>query len=184
MTADNYIITEQHIKQPPATLFGRLQFLGPGFILSASIVGSGELIATTLLGAKAGFVMFWIILVSCFVKVAIQLQFGKQAIVSGETVMCSFNKLPGIRIGAMHWSVWTVLLLTLLKIVQVGGMLGGSALVMHMLVPQVSISVWTIILAIVVSLLVYKNYYPLLEKTSLLMIAIFTVITIASLVVV
>ena len=62
MTADNYIITEQHIKQPPATLFGRLQFLGPGFILSASIVGSGELIATTLL-AKAGFVMFWIILV-------------------------------------------------------------------------------------------------------------------------
>lgn len=184
MIADNYTITEQHIKQPPATLFGRLQFLGPGFILSASIVGSGELIATTLLGAKAGFVMFWIILVSCFVKVAIQLQFGKQAIVSGETVMCSFNKLPGIRIGAMHWSVWTVLLLTLLKIVQVGGMLGGSALVMHMLVPQVSISVWTIILAIVVSLLVYKNYYPLLEKTSLLMIAIFTVITIASLVVV
>ncbi|MBX3254583.1 MAG: Nramp family divalent metal transporter [Chitinophagaceae bacterium] len=184
MIADNYAINKQHFRQAPDSFSGRLRFLGPGFILSASIVGSGELIATTILGAKAGFVMFWIILVSCFVKVAIQLQFGKQAIITGETVMHSFNKLPGIRLKKLHWSVWTVLLLTLLKIVQVGGMLGGSALVMHMLLPQAPVPVWTIILAVIVSLLVYKNYYPLLEKASLFMLVIFTVITITSLVMV
>ncbi len=184
MIADNYAVSKERFKQPPTTLRGRLQFLGPGFILSASIVGSGELIATTILGAKAGFVMFWIILVSCFVKVAIQLQFGRQAILTGEPVMHSFNKLPGLRIGNMHWSVWTVLLLTLLKIVQVGGMLGGSALVLHMLIPQITTVTWVIILAILVSLLVYKNYYPFLEKASLFMLLIFTVITLASLVVV
>lgn len=182
MIADNYAVSKQHFKQPPTTFFGRLKFLGPGFILSASIVGSGELIATTILGARAGFVMFWIILVSCLVKVTIQLQFGRQAIISGETVMQSFNKLPGPRINKLHWSVWTVLLLTLLKIIQVGGMLGGSALVLNMLLPQVSVTVWAILLALLVSLLVYKNYYPLLEKASLFMIVTFTVITIASLV--
>lgn len=182
MIADNYAVSNQHFKQPPTTFFGRLKFLGPGFILSASIVGSGELIATTILGAKAGFVMFWIIILSCLVKVTIQLQFGRQAIISGETVMHSFNKLPGPRINKLHWSVWTVLLLTLLKIIQVGGMLGGSALVLNMLLPQVSVTVWAILLAVMVSLLVYKNYYPLLEKASLFMIVTFTVITIASLV--
>lgn len=184
MNADHYAVKKDSFKQPPLTLPGRLRFLGPGFILSASIVGSGELIATTILGAKAGFVMFWIILVSCLVKVTIQLQFGRQAILTGETVMYSFNKLPGASIRNMHWSIWMVLLLTLLKIVQVGGMLGGSALVLHMLLPQVPVVVWVVVLTILVSLLVYKNYYPFLEKASLFMLLVFTVITLASLVVV
>src|SRR3546814_4954293 len=48
---------------PPGSFMQRLRFLGPGFILSASIVGSGELIATTTLGAKAGYVAFWVIIV-------------------------------------------------------------------------------------------------------------------------
>jgi manganese transport protein len=47
------------IQEPPANWKGRLKFLGPGFILSASIVGSGELIATTILGAKGGFITSW-----------------------------------------------------------------------------------------------------------------------------
>ena len=55
---DNYLITEKTIKEPPSSFVQKLKFLGPGFILSASIVGSGELIATTTLGARAGFVAF------------------------------------------------------------------------------------------------------------------------------
>ncbi len=85
MIADNYIITHKSIKEPPVSFGSKLKFLGPGFILSASIVGSGELIATTVLGARAGFTAFWIIIVSCLVKVAIQLEFGKRAVISGET---------------------------------------------------------------------------------------------------
>ena len=65
---------------PPKTFIQRLKYLGPGFILSAAIVGSGELIATTALGAKAGFITFWVVLVSCLVKVTLQLEFGKNAI--------------------------------------------------------------------------------------------------------
>ena len=67
-------------KAPPTAFFQKLKFLGPGFILSASIVGSGELIATTTLGAKAGFITFWVIIVSCLVKVALQLEFGKNTV--------------------------------------------------------------------------------------------------------
>src|SRR5687767_8060008 len=96
---DKYTISDQTIRQPPASFFQRLRFLGPGFILSASIVGSGELIATTTLGARAGFIAFWVILISCLVKVAVQLEFGKHTILTGETAMQIFNKLPGPRIG-------------------------------------------------------------------------------------
>src|SRR5687768_14490409 len=147
MPADHYIITEKTIKEPPTSFWGRLQFLGPGFILSASIVGSGELIATTTLGAKAGFTTFWIIILSCLVKVALQIEFGKHAIITGESPMNSFNKLPGFRIKGGSWAVWSVFFLMTLKVVQLGGMLGGTAIVLNMLFPLVSISVWAAIAA-------------------------------------
>ena len=54
METDKYALDPASIKDPPASFRSKLAFLGPGFILSASIVGSGELIATTILGAKAG----------------------------------------------------------------------------------------------------------------------------------
>ena len=91
---------------PPKTISGQLRYLGPGFIMSAAIVGSGELIATTALGAKAGFVTFWVIIVSCLVKVALQLEFGKNAIYTGTFTMYNFNRLPGARWRGTHWSIW------------------------------------------------------------------------------
>ena len=173
-------ITQTSTQDPPRSFFSKLRFLGPGFILSASIVGSGELIATTVLGAKGGFITFWVILVSCFVKVAIQLEFGKNAIITGKTLMFSFAKLPGPTFKKGNWAIWATFLLTLLKILQVGGMLGGSAIAISMLFPQIPILIWALILGILLSFLIYKNYYSIIEKTSILMVAGFTLLTLAS----
>jgi len=167
-------------KEPPQSFFSKLRFLGPGFILSASIVGSGELIATTILGAKGGFITFWVILVSCFVKVAIQLEFGKNAIITGKTLMFSFAKLPGPTFKKGNWAIWATFMLTLLKILQVGGMLGGSAIAIGMIFPQIPILIWAPILGIFLSFLIYKNYYSIIEKTAILMVAGFTLLTLAS----
>ncbi len=182
MTTDRYIITEKTIKEPPVSFSKRLKFLGPGFILSASIVGSGELIATTILGAKAGFIAFWVIIVSCLIKVAVQLEFGKQAILTGETVMNLFNKLPGIRFGKAGWAVWTVGVLTTLKIVQLGGMIGGSAVVLKMLFDGLPIYLYVILLVIIIAAMIYGGYYKAVEKISLVMVVAFTVTTIIALI--
>ena len=174
---DNYLINQNTIKEPPTSLAGRLRLLGPGFILSASIVGSGELIATTTLGAKAGFVALWIIILSCLVKVAIQLEFGKHTIVSGETAMEAMAKLPGPRIGKTRWSVALIFFLMILKMVQLGGMIGSTSLVLDLLVPGVPVTLWSAIIALITSLLIYKEYYLLIEKVSLFMMAMFTIFT-------
>jgi Mn2+/Fe2+ NRAMP family transporter len=173
-------MTQTPTKEPPQSFFSKLRFLGPGFILSASIVGSGELIATTILGAKGGFITFWVILVSCLVKVAIQLEFGKNAIITGKTLMFSFAKLPGPTFKKGNWAIWATFILTLFKILQVGGMLGGSAIAISMIFPQIPLLIWAPILAILTSFLIYKNYYSIIEKTAILMVAGFTLLTLAS----
>ena len=177
---DHYLISEKTIREPPGSLGEKLKMLGPGFILSASIVGSGELIATTTLGATAGFTAFWVIIVSCLVKVAVQLEFAKHTIVTGETAMQAFNRLPGPRWGEGRWSVWTLLLLMLLKIVQLAGMIGSTAIVLTLLFPSVPFLLWIFSTALAVALLIFSGYYSVVEKSSLFMVAMFTVLTLAA----
>ena len=180
MKENNYLITEKTVREPPVSTFQKLKFLGPGFILSASIVGSGELIATTTLGAHAGFVAFWVIIVSCLVKVVVQLEIGKHTILSGETSMQIFNTLPGPTVGKGKWTLWALFFFLLLKVVQLGGMLGSAAIVLHMLFESVPVMYWVLICAFVTALLIFRGYYRIVEKTSFIMIAMFTVLTIIS----
>lgn len=180
MEQNRYAITEKTVKEPPGSFVERLKFLGPGFILSASIVGSGELIATTTLGASAGFVAFWVIIISCLVKVVVQLEMGKHTILTGETAMHIFNRLPGPRMGKGRWTVWALFVFLLLKFVQLGGMLGSAAIVLNMLFSGVPIVYWVWIGAFLAALLIYRGYYRVVEKTSIIMITMFTVLTIAS----
>ena len=177
---DPYVLSKDRIKHPPSTFVGKLKFLGPSFILSASIVGAGELIATTTLGAEAGFITFWVILVSCIVKVAVQLEFGKHTILTGETAMQAFNQLPGGNIGKANWSVWTVLVVMFIKLLQVGGIVGGVAIIINIAVPGISVPLWCFIIAIVVACLVYQGYYKFIESFSIWMIGFFTLFTFAS----
>jgi len=177
MQSDPYILKPENALDPPPGFVKKLKFLGPSFILSASIVGSGELIATTTLGAKAGFVTFWVIMVSCLVKVAVQLEMGKHTILSGETAMQAFNKLPGPKIGKARWAVWLVLFVMIVKLLQLGGIVGGVALILKMVFPGMSVALLAFLVAIVVALITFKGYYRFIERLSLVLIALFTAFT-------
>lgn len=178
---DPYQITTGAIKEPPASWWGKLKFLGPSFILSASIVGSGELIATTVLGAKAGFTALWVIVLSCLLKVTVQLEFGKHTILTGESAMSAFNKLSGFSIGKAKWSLWVVFLILLPKIAQIGGILGATAVVFNMLFSNIPLRISAVIVALMSSLLIYKGNYRRVELLSAGMIALFTLLTLTSL---
>jgi Mn2+/Fe2+ NRAMP family transporter len=109
------------------------------------------------------------------------LEFGKHTILTGETVMQAFNKLPGPRLGRSRWAVWIIFLLVSLKIVQLGGMLGGTVIILNMLFTGFSISTWAFIVATGVAAMIFRGNYRIVEKGSLLMIGLFTMLTMTSL---
>ncbi len=112
------------LKDPPTTIPGILKQLGPGLIIAGSIVGSGELIATTLVGAEAGFVLLWLIIIGCLIKVFVQIEFGRFTITSGRTTLDGLNMVPGPR-ARVNWLCWFWLIFTLVALVQLGGIIGG-----------------------------------------------------------
>jgi len=176
---DLYVFNESEVKEPPEGIIGALKYLGPGLILTASIVGSGELIATTTLGATAGFVTLWVIIVSCLVKVTLQLEFGKHAINTGESTMLAMNKLPGPRMGKANWTVWFWVIVMSLKMMQLGGIVGGTALALNIAFPGVSPPIWTWVTALSVALLIWQGSYKFIERACVFMIVCFVLFTIA-----
>jgi len=111
-------------KEPPRTLFATLFRLGPGMIIAGSIVGSGELIATTKAGAEAGFWLLWLIIIGCIIKVSTQIEFGRHAVTWGQTPLNALNSLPGPRLK-VNWLLWYWTGMTMLVISQQGGIVGG-----------------------------------------------------------
>jgi len=180
---DPYRNDSASVVDPPSRFGQKLKFLGPGFILSASVVGSGELIATTTLGAKAGFVTLWVILVSCLVKVVLQLEFGRQSITTGRSAMNLMNELPGPRFGKhkVSWAAWSWLVLWLFKPLQLGGIIGGVAIILNIAIPALSIPGWTLMTAGVVIGVMLFGFYNVVEKISLVFMGLFTLFTLTAL---
>ncbi|MBA4106802.1 MAG: iron transporter [Pirellula sp.] len=177
---DPYALDPSLAEDPPASWSGRLKYLGPGLVLTASIVGSGELIATTSLGARAGFTALWIILVSCAVKVALQLQFGRHTILTGETCLTAFNKLPGPSFRGAHWTIWCWLLIQPLKMLQMGGIVGGVAMVLNIFIPSVNVAVWCWVVAVVAAMMVSGESYRFIERVCVALVVAFTATTLIS----
>src|SRR2546426_9438148 len=102
---DPYQLKQEDICDPPRSFPNTLKRIGPGIILAASIVGSGELIATTTLGAKVGYTAMWIIVLSCLIKPVVQAELGRYVIATGETGLAGFNRAPGPRAKG-NWIGW------------------------------------------------------------------------------
>lgn len=171
------------VQLAPKSLGAILRRMGPGLIISANIVGSGELIATTLLGAQVGFILLWFIIFSCFIKVFIQIELGRYAISEGVSTLDALDSLPGPRL-IVSWCVilWTVMYVGTLF--QVSGMLGTVGQVFDLLFrtdPTAwTHALWVLLTAAAIGLLLFVGRYRLIERFSLMMVAFFSFTTLGA----
>ncbi|MCE5308480.1 MAG: Nramp family divalent metal transporter [Acidobacteriales bacterium] len=176
-TKDLYAFDPADIEDPPSTWSGALRRIGPGMILSASIVGSGELIATTTLGAQVGYVALWVILLSCFIKPAVQAALGRYTVATGQTGLAGFNTLPGPHLG-VRWSVWMWAAMVLMTQFQVGAMYAGVAQVLNLLAPSVPMNAWIVLLVGITLALLLGGGYARVEKLATIKVGLFTMLTV------
>lgn len=166
------------VQPAPEDLPGILRQLGPGLIISAAIVGSGELILTTKLGSEVGFKLLWFILFGCVIKVLLQVEMGRQAIVHGRSTLEALNVMPGPRV-IVSWLVWIWVVMFICTFFQVAGMVGGIAQVFQVggLGQTWPIEIWAaVVCASVLVLLIFGKYW-FVERVSTFMVAFFTIVT-------
>jgi Mn2+/Fe2+ NRAMP family transporter len=198
---DLYALPPEAIREPPHSLGRAIRQIGPGLILAASIVGTGELINTTSLGAKAGFGLLWLILLSCVIKVFVQVELGRYAITHGRTTLEAFDSLPGPRLGA-SWICWLWLFMTLTTQAQIAAMEGTVGQAAHMAFPGASQAmsegagrlvaawgpylsghqehIWAGLTTLAAILLLLSGGYHRLERITTVLVAAVTLFTVAS----
>ena len=169
------------IKAPPTDWRGILRHLGPGLIISATIVGSGELIVTPKLGATAGFTLLWFIIVGCVLKVFVQVELGRYTIARGVTTLEAMDAIPGPRL-VVSWLVWVWLIMYVGLVFQVAGMLGGLADIVGLAGVNVPPSWVAVGLGGACAVLLIIGRYRLIEAISTSMVALFTGCTILALI--
>ena len=204
-TYDPYAMPRYARREPPATLWLALRQIGPGIILAGSVIGTGELLLTTSLGADYGFLFLWLILFSCLIKVFVQIELGRYAISSGKPTLGALNEIPGPRLR-VHWLVWWWLILVLATVSQLGAMAGGVGQALNLTFPKAMPALanlcragwpdlgdliderpdypWAIVTALAAILLLLSGGYRRIERlTTLMMVAVtaFTILCVAAL---
>jgi Mn2+/Fe2+ NRAMP family transporter len=177
---DPYALDPRDVQDPPTTVRGRLRFLGPGMITSAAVVGSGELLTATALGAEAGFILLWLVLVSTFLKVWVQIELGRWSISTGKVAVTGYNEVPP-RIAKRGWMAWLVLLMFVQFLTSQAGVISASAFAFSSLLPiggdpysLVSIGTWVAILVVIAIGIHVWNRYTIVEGVSTVLVVLVT----------
>ncbi|MFN7734399.1 MAG: Nramp family divalent metal transporter [Pirellula sp.] len=198
---DPYALPKSAIVEPPTTLWESLKQIGPGIILAGTIVGSGELILTTAIGAKYGFVFLWLILFSCVIKVFVQIELGRYAISSGQPTLGALKRISTIgSIGSALLVWWGVM--TFFTVFQLGGMMGGVSQSLKMAMPGAtdrlaqnvgSVSsgfgeylqarpelIWAVLICIITIAILYGGGYRRIEGLTTVLVVGLTLVTVVA----
>ena len=180
---DDYTQPANAVADPPDSFTGRLKFLGPSVIISATIVGSGEIILTASLGAAIGYSMLWWVLLSCWSKSILQAELARYVVLSGDTYLRALNRAPGKIPGPRQKFSWP-LALGLIAFIPgftgLGGVIGGAGQAVVLLFPGVNPVLAVGVLAVATAVLLGTGQYRRLERVMLLLVMTFTVLTLVS----
>lgn len=179
---DGYTQPADAIEDPPADWRATLKYLGPSVIISATIVGSGEIILTASLGAAVGYVMLWWVLFSCWSKSILQAELARYIVLSGDTYLRALNrmpgKIPGPR-GPFSWPIALGLIGFATGLTGLGGLIGGAGQAVLIFLPELNPLLAVAVLAVIAALLLASGSYQRLEQVMLLFVMTFTALTVS-----
>jgi Mn2+/Fe2+ NRAMP family transporter len=154
--------------EAPSSFRDKLKFLGPGVVLAALAIGSGELILTPRSGAQYGFVLLWVPVLTIVYKAAFSEGLARLTIASGDDVFRAFDLLPGPK----HWAQYFIIVVYSLDMIGYGGiaLAAGSAVIG--LFPGIDIRLASLVMACLVPVLLFTGSYRFLEKLVFAMCAV------------
>jgi manganese transport protein len=162
------------------SFFRSLSAIGPGIVVAGSVIGSGELINTPHQAAKFGFVLLWVVLLSCVIKYFLQIEIARHCLVHNRTTVQALNICPGPKIRGTSWTALLYMLgyfATMLTIIGIIGALGG---LMHGIRPlsseaDRSTQIWGVVMGAITIIVLWQGWYRHLEMLVMVLVGAFSI---------
>ena len=144
-----------------------LKAIGPGFVIAATGLGAGDLIAATVAGVKFQTALLWAVVLGALLKGALNEGLARWQLATGSTLLEGWIQyLP-------KWVKYYFLVYLFLWAFLVGAaLMAACGLAAHTLLPALSINQWAILHSLLATGLVTIGRYSLFENMMKLFIGI------------
>ncbi len=148
-----------------------MRMLGPGLLLAATSIGGSHLVLASTAGARFGYELLWLVLVSHLFKYH-AFEFGpRYAAATGHSLLHAYRQLPGPK----NWLLWVGATDMVVQSVGVTAAVAGlTGAILHSSTGVLSLPAWTLIALVAVIALLVTGRYGLLMRVSGLMIVVLT----------
>lgn len=150
--------SEDETQPPEVGWRSRLRQVGPGVMAAATGVGSGDLVATMVAGARYGYALLWAVVLGTVFKLALGEAVGRWHLASGRTMLSGWRTLGRWAIGyfGLYIVVW--------GFVYGATAMSASGLPLNALFPVLPVGGWAAICGLVGLGLVWFGRYGVIEK--------------------
>jgi manganese transport protein len=157
-----------------------LAAVGPGIVVTGSVIGSGELVNTPVQAATFGFILLWAVLLSCVIKYFLQVEIARHCLVENRTTFEAINECPGPKFRGTSWIGLVYMfgyIITMLPVIGIIGALGG---LMHDILPLassagLSVQIWAALAVLLALALLWGGAYSHLETLVTILVAGFSI---------
>ena len=150
--------SEDETQPPEVGWRSKLRQVGPGVMAAATGVGSGDLVATMVAGARYGYALFWAVVLGTVFKLALGEAVGRWHLASGRTMLSGWRTLGRWAIGyfGAYIVVW--------GFVYGATAMSASGLPLNALFPVLPVGGWAAICGLAGLGLVWFGRYGVIEK--------------------
>ena len=149
--------------------------LGPGFVIAATGLGAGDLIAATVAGVQFHTALLWAVLVGAVLKGALNEGLARWQLATGSTLLEGWvRRLPSWANGyfAAYLVLWSFLV--------AAALMAACGLAANALLPGLSVRQWALLHSLLAVLLVSYGRYALLENLMKVFIGLMFVTVLAA----
>jgi Mn2+/Fe2+ NRAMP family transporter len=180
--AKEAIKPQTEIREPPTRFVDVLRNIGPGIVVTGSVIGSGELINTPQRASELGFSILWAVIVACVIKYWLQVELGRYCLANNLTTIQALNTLPGPKWRRTHVIPLLYAFGYVLSMATLGGILTATAGLLSSVCKDIfpgtgilaSIPFWAVLTYVVTITLLYRGGYNTLELFITLLVAGFS----------
>ncbi|WP_308251368.1 Nramp family divalent metal transporter [Streptomonospora nanhaiensis] len=142
------------------------KMIGPGIVVAATGVGSGDLVATLVAGENYGYALLWAVIVGCIVKISLAEATGRWHLATGKTIFDGWRSL----------GLWTFVFfapyIVIWGFVYGATAMSATALPLAAMFPAVPLPVFAVIAGISGLVFVWFNQYPVFEKVMTVLVGV------------
>ncbi len=146
-------------------LLKNLTLIGPGFVVAATGLGAGDLVAAAVSGASLDGQIIWAVLFGALIKLALNEGLARWQLATGKSILQGWQEQLPLWVNG-----YFLIYLILWGFLVGAALMAACGLAANALLPQLSINSWAVFHSILAMLLVLFGRYSVFESAMKLMI--------------